>query len=463
MRRLAAATLLAAILVVGGAGVVGAHTLGNFTINTAAAVRVSPGSIDIVYTVDRAEIPTFQLAADLDTDDDGVTSGSELDAWASEEAERIRAGLDLRIDGAPVDLSVVDATARLAPGQGGLPVLRMDATLRSDAPPRGEVVLVDANFPGRIGWREITINGTDGSAIGTSTAPVTSPSDGLRTYPADLLRSPVRETRAAFTFAPGVSATPAQAAGREAGPPGSSGLLAGALGDPTLAAAGLGLLIAFGLGAVHALGPGHGKTLMTAYVVGRGGGRGQALQVGLAVAAMHTLSVLGLGVAVLAVERLAPEQVYPWLTALSGIVALGLGIGLLVSRIARLRRDRAHEQAHDHGHDHDHHHHTDVDALSRRGLAAIAVAGGILPSPSAVLALLAAFALGRTALGLGLVAAFSLGLATTLCLVAVVVARARDVIAARGRSTIVSVAPIASAAVIVLVGLIVTIGALTGP
>ncbi len=103
------------------------------------------------------------------------------------------------------------------------------------------------------------------------------------------------------------------------------------------------------VGAVHALGPGHGKSLIGAYLVGSGGTLRQAVAVGAAVSVMHTASVLGLGVLVLSAEQLfAPERVYPWLGLASGLVALGLGAALLVSRLHILSERRRH------GHDHPH-------------------------------------------------------------------------------------------------------------
>ena len=99
------------------------------------------------------------------------------------------------------------------------------------------------------------------------------------------------------------------------------------------------LAVAVGVGALHALGPGHGKALIGAYLAGSGGTMRQAVLVGVAVSVMHTASVLALGVLVLTAESLlAPERVYPWLGLASGLVAVGLGTTLLISRSMRCRR-----------------------------------------------------------------------------------------------------------------------------
>jgi nickel/cobalt exporter len=203
---------------------------------------------------------------------------------------------------------------------------------------------------------------------------------------------------------------------------------------------------AVGVGAIHALGPGHGKSLIGAYLIGADGTLRHAAAVGAAVSVMHTASVLGLGLLVLSAERLfAPERVYPWLGLASGLVALGLGAALLVSRIHALSEGR-------HGHDHPH----PDRPLSRRGLVALAFAGGILPSPSALVVLLGSVAIGRAALGLVLIAAFSAGLAASLVAVGVLAIRARHVAAGRLPVGLMRLAPVVSAGCIALLGLALT-------
>lgn len=230
---------------------------------------------------------------------------------------------------------------------------------------------------------------------------------------------------------------------------------AGALGDlvakdltPFLVATMV--AIAFGVGAVHALGPGHGKTVIGAYLIGTAGSMRDAVGVGAAVSIMHTASVLTLGLLVLSVERmLAPERIYPLLGLASGAIALGLGSALLWSRIGAARSERRH-----HGHDHPHPHSHDGGAspVSRRGLAALALSGGLLPSPSALVTLLAAVSVGRTTLGVLMIAAFSIGLAASLIGVGIVSLRAKDVAERRLTSRVAGLLPIASSAAIVATG-----------
>jgi ABC-type nickel/cobalt efflux system permease component RcnA len=431
--------------------------------------------VRVDYVLDLAEIPTVQAMAQLDADGDGRVGSDERSAWASGTAGALLDGLTLAVGGTPVALEVRSAAVELAPGQGGLDVLRLDATFAGALAARsGAVEFRDANHENRVGWREVTARGIDGVALEGSSVPASSPSASLRAYSEDLLSSPLDVREATFSFAPGASA-PATAADVGAGSATRSGAPGGAfagLVERTGPLMVLALLIALGFGALHALGPGHGKTLMAAYLVGAGGRVRQAVAVGGAVAVMHTASVLGLGFVVLtATELFAPERVYPWLGLGSGLVALGLGAGLLVARLGSWSsrgegpghsHDHSVEHRHDHGHDGHHAHghaHAVPDAplLSRRGLAALAVAGGMLPSPTALVVLLAAVAFGRAAYGLALIAAFSLGLAAALVAVGAVAIRARDLVARRASGRLARLLPVASAGAIAVVGLALTV------
>jgi ABC-type nickel/cobalt efflux system permease component RcnA len=162
--------------------------------------------------------------------------------------------------------------------------------------------------------------------------------------------------------------------------------------------------------------------------------------------------VLGLAVLV-AGEAFTPEVAYRWTTIASGAVVAGLGAYLLATRLRHARRARAHDHAHEHGHDHDHEHgHTHRRPAGRFGLATLAVSGGILPSPSALIALLAAIAIGRVVFGLALVLAFGLGLATILVAVGFGTIKARSTMDRRLSRRVATWAPVASAVGICLLG-----------
>jgi nickel/cobalt transporter (NicO) family protein len=335
----------------------------------------------------------------------------------------------------------------LPAGQAGLSTLRLGCVFVAGiaSAPAHDVTFEDRNYPDRLGWREVTAVG-DGATIVHSDVPSESPSRRLRSYPAGVAPSSVRS--ASLTFRPGGAALGAQP-GAEAAGPASRGLLAGLAARADLSAGLIALMVvaAIGVGAVHSFGPGHGKSLIGAYLIGSGGTLRQAVAVGAAVSVMHTASVLGLGILVLSAERfLAPERVYPWLGLASGLVALGLGAVLLVSRVHAFSARRAH------GHDHPHPHRP----LSHRGLLALAFAGGILPSPSALVVLLGSVSIGRTALGLVLIAAFSIGLAASLVAVGALAIRARHLATGRLPAGVMRLAPVVSAGCIALVGLLLT-------
>ena len=218
----------------------------------------------------------------------------------------------------------------------------------------------------------------------------------------------------------------------------------------------LGLLIAVAFGAWHALLPGHGKTLMAAAMVGSGAKARQAIVAGVAVALMHTIAVIGLGLLVLSLEQaFRPEAVYPWLGVLSGVAAALVGVHLLRGRWRAWRTHRSSAEIPADAHlDHEHVHDLPPEGLlSRSGIAALAFAGGILPAPSALLVMLAAIQGHRVGYGLGLVMAFSVGLAVSLIVVGLGVMRVRRAVEGRVSAVVRHVVPVLSAALILVAGL----------
>jgi nickel/cobalt exporter len=398
-----------------------------------------------------AEIPAFQEMSRIDADGDGSPSSEEGAAYAARKAEELVAGVTATQEGGPVPLGVRSSSVSFPPGQAGLPTLRLETVFQGSAAGTAPIEFRDANYGDRIGWREITAVGGDGQAV-KSSVPARSISEALRRYPESLLASPLRVTSAELSVGPGAArAAPAvRDAGAAQAPQTSDSAFAGlatwtGLSLPVFLAA---LLLAAGFGAGHALLPGHGKTIMAAYLVSAGSRIRHAVAIGVAVAFMHTASVLAVGLVILAAERFAsPERIYPWLTVASGVVVLVLG-GVLLSM--RLRARAA--AAGGHGPEHDHAH----PVLSRRSLAALAVSGGILPSPTAVLVLLSTVAAGRVAFGLALILAFSVGLAAALVGVGIAVLRAREFVLPRLNGGLARLVPVLGAVVIVGAGLYLT-------
>ncbi len=453
-----------------------AHPLGNFTVNHYSGLDLLPGSVRIQYVVDMAEIPTYQESPNIDTNGDGTITDSERQAWADRTAPALMANVTLRIDGTPVKLRGAFDSMSFRPGQAGLPILRMVAVFVGSLPSStGRVEYQDRNYPGRIGWKEITARSEPGLALTGSSVPAASVSNALLAYPVDMLSSPLDVTTATFSFhpGPGTAAGASGPGGRtvSGAPVASGGSFAGLVRwrlTPLVLA--LSVLLAFGFGAVHALGPGHGKTITAAYLVGSGAKRAQAAAVGIAVSLMHTASVLALGLVFLVLARsFPPERVYPWLELVTGLVALGLGSYLLVVRIRATRRGMDPWHGHTHpadrveGHGHVAHGpghaglhagHADIArSVTPRSLLALAVAGGILPSPTAFVVLLGAVRAHRIAYGLGLILAFSVGLAAALVLVGVFALRARSLVSNKLTGRWGGLLPIGSALLIVGFGL----------
>ena len=273
------------------------------------------------------------------------------------------------------------------------------------------------------------------------------------------------------------------------------------------------LLAAFGWGALHALSPGHGKAMVAAYLVGTKGKPRHAVALGATVTVAHTIGVFMLGFVTLALSQyILPEDLYPWLNLISGVLVVAIGAGVLRSRLRWARARRAmrqradehrppsrsstttmiprsrdsltragvqhfmdHLRGREHGHDHHHHHHDSAgdDTVTKRSLIGLGAAAGLIPCPSALVVLLGAIAQHEIALGLLLIVAFSLGLAGTLTGLGLVVVYARKLLPRIGRvgvgtgggaalSRVAAALPAASAVVIVGVGCLLTVNARPG-
>ena len=432
MKRLVVILAACAALLV--PAVASAHPLGNFTINRFSRVEVSGHRLYVVYALDLAEIPTFQAG--------------RIDAQAY--AHRIARGAELTVDRKHVALVPV-ATALAHPaGAAGLRTTRLEVLLRGpDVDGSTSIDYRDTNYAGRIGWKEIVVGRN-----------ARSPSDELRAYPKSLLSSPLDVTSVHADVAPTNAPPPTLTSGSSLQAPdrvADSGFakLVGRdhLGFWVVLAS---LAAALFWGAAHALSPGHGKSIVTAYLVGRRGTPWHAALLGLIVTATHTAGVFTLGLVTLALSQfVVPDQLYPWLNLASGLLVVSIGVSVFATR---WRHARVHGQ----GHDHHHHHHDDgQDSPSLRSLFAVGVSGGLLPCPSALVVLLAAVSLHRVAFGLLLIVAFSLGLALSITGVGLVAVLAKRVFArAKFDGRVLRALPALSAAVILVAGILMTVHAI---
>jgi len=450
----------------------GAHPLGNFTVNHLTRITATPGSVHVRYVLDLAEIPSFVLDRSLDAA--GTPSQAALQRWADDHARAIAPEVRVTLDGNAVSLAFGNATIAHRPGAGGLPTTYFTADYQAAVAPGPHLLTyTDVTEFGRLGWKDV--------AVGAAPEPTRE----LRAYPSALLGSPRDRTTvtAQISHAGSIRAladregTSADAAAPAPVSLGRMNALSDALTrgahDPFVVAGAL--LLAVVLGALHALEPGHGKTLLAVSLVGARATRRQALILASALTVAHTAGVLALGLIVLAaLPQVATERIYPWITLASGVLVTIFG-ARAVAREVRRRLPFAHAHVHEHPHAHphqhdhvhaggaDHHHHDDghhhdhaipgTAPLTFRSAVIAAVSGNVAPCPAAFVVLLAAIQLRQIAYGLALIVAFSVGLAAVLTVLGVAVVRGAGWLVARPQfDRLARWAPLATSVVIAAVG-----------
>jgi nickel/cobalt transporter (NicO) family protein len=419
-----------------------AHPLGNFTINRFARVDVAGDRLFVRYVLDLAEIPTFEAR--------------QRGVGARVYAARLARGVHATLNGRTVVFVPIAHALAFPPGAGGLHTMRLEVILRGPlVTGREHLELRDTNYAGRIGWKEIVV-GADTRSI----------SSELRAYPKSLLQSPKDVTAVSATVGPTHDAPPTLTQGRALQAPdrvadsGFTRLIAQRHLSPLVI---LGALVAaLFWGAAHALSPGHGKTIVAAYLIGKRGTVRDAAALGAIVTVTHTIGVFALGLATLLLSQwIVPDTLYPWLNLVAGVSVVLIGVAVLRAR----SREWLHARSHAHGGHHHHHHHDHAPepASGVRGLLAVGVSGGILPCPSALVVLLAAISLHRVAFGLVLIVAFSVGLALAITAVGLAAVLAKKAFARRSFDGLVLRAlPAVSAAVILAAGVAMTVRALPG-
>ena len=434
MRRLVLLVIAAAFLAL--PALAAAHPLGNFTVNRFSRIEASGPRLYVHYVLDLAEIPTFQAG--------------RIDVRAY--ARRIARNAQLVVDGRTAQLVPVRSALAHPLGAGGLHTTRLEVVLAGPIlHGRAFVVYRDNNYGDRIGWKEIVVGADTRSA-----------SNELRAYPKDLLQSPLDTSSVTARLQPGdgPDIAPSLSRGKSLDAPdriadgGFASLVGRSRLSPLVILASLAAALFWG--AAHALSPGHGKTIVTAYLVGQRGTPRHAALLGLIVTITHTIGVFALGLVTLALSQfVVPDRLYPWLNLASGLLVVGIGTSVF---LARWRHRRTH--AHGHHHDHRHGRTEGSEGPSFRSLLAVGISGGLLPCPSALVVLLAAISLHRVAFGLLLILAFSAGLAlsiTGIGLVAVLARRAFRRLSFDG--PLIRLLPAASALVILAAGLAMTVHA----
>ena len=463
-----------------------AHPLGNFTINHYAGLQVSSDRIGVDYVLDMAEIPAFQEIRQIDRKADVSNTRN----YAIKKCNEVNSQLNLNLNQIPLPLNLKSSNVEFPDGMGGLSTLRLTCDFEHEltteltpsdiAQKSPSIEFNDHLYPDRLGWREITVTTQDLPFQGDVTS--TSLSKRLTDYPTDLLSSPLNQRQVAFSIATsGLSAPVIDSSGsnsfdrqgnasiERSEDPFTRLITLQTLNLPTVLFA---LFIAFVWGGFHALSPGHGKTIVGAYLVGSRGTFKQAVLLGLTVTATHTAGIFALGLLTLGSTQFeVTEQIYPWLSILSGGLVTTIGVKLFTDRLRENQpslslsnltkvhhshehpHEHSHHHPHEHPHEHPHHHsheqesekahdpsyhahgvgqvpHSHLPAnnepITGASLIALGISGGLLPCPSALVVLLSSIALGRVGFGLALVTAFSLGLAAMLTMVGLVLVYSRD-------------------------------------
>lgn len=313
-----------------------AHPLGNFTINHYAGLNVSRESVTIDYVLDMAEIPAFQEIASFDSNGNGQPDAAETVLYHPAKCESLGSDLDLSINNQPATLTLSSSSIEFPPGAGGLPTLRLTCTFTTSL--TGETTNIsfrDNAYAERLGWREIVVTSDGVDLQGEFSS--TSTSQRLTIYPKDMLTSPLDQREISFDVDLNSVSVPSQASPQQ----NSTGNYARqdaftqliTLEKFTLPTILLALAISFVWGAMHAMTPGHGKTIVGAYLVGSRGTIKHALYLGLTTTITHTLGVFALGlVTLLAAQYIVPEKLYPWMSLFSGLFVVGIGLSLFFQR-----------------------------------------------------------------------------------------------------------------------------------
>jgi ABC-type nickel/cobalt efflux system permease component RcnA len=444
-----------------------AHPLGNFSISRYAALLIGQAELELRYLIDMAEIPTF-----LELQENGMVPAvghPSVRAYLDRQTTVLQAGLRVEVNGQRLSLQGVSSEVVFTPGAGELPTLKFGIVYRAslavpclDDP--CHLHYQDTNFPGRLGWQEVIAVAEPGITVLQNSVSAPDRSRALTDYPPELLQNPPQVLEAEVRFqqqrfphivAPQgtvpLAADQALGTGAHLLTPRSAFTELVTARQFSLGMVGLACAVAIGLGALHALEPGHGKTVVAAYLVGTRGTHRHALYLGLVVTATHTAGVYLLGVVTLFLSHyIVPERLYPWLGGISGVIITGLGCRLLLQRYAHA----SHTQHHTHGHTHSdahahaaHHDHETMshvhpspyegvhlqlamrETISLRTLLVLGVTGGMVPCPAALVVLLSAIAIHRVGLGLLLIVAFSVGLAGVLIVLGLLMVSARQVMA----------------------------------
>ena len=477
-------------------------------------ITVSPTQIVVELDMSPGVLIAPGLLPELDTNGDQQISDAEGQAYVS----KVLPNLLLQVDGKPLSLALTkfDMPDYLITQSGyGTMRIFMAATLdggmmtgthtiyfNNNFAPKGAAyqvnTFVDKGVPITLGkqnrdsiYQSMTVDYTIGSANQAAAAtplPATTSMASANAAPAS---SPSGTGTDPASLNTGV--------GTLAGSSEQVRQLLGYLYAPTLSP--WVLLLAMGLagllGALHALTPGHGKTLVAAYLVGSRGTVRHAVALGSIVTFTHTSSVIVIGLlALFASQFIVPSVLVPILEIVSGLLVVFMGTRLVWQRWTAYRAgqgqgqdhdhahkdgqepdqtqshehrqiqqdedEHAHAYTHDHGDGHVHSHLPPTEGIKLSNLLAMGVSGGLVPCPEALGIMIIAIGLNRILLGLGLIVSFSFGLAAVLIAIGILLVRSRTLVERFGTrgSRWSRVLPLVSAVIVTVLGLGITLSGL---
>jgi nickel/cobalt exporter len=359
-----------------------AHPMGNFSVSHYSRIEVQQtGMVRVTYVLDLAELPTFELLQKWELKQD--SPALQIEAKAAVEARTWAANLKFVAGGKRVAARVLDTKIVMADGAGNLPIARITSHLEVPANSAGALEYDDTNYPERAGWKEIVVGAAKGVTLIEASHIDVERSKALTVYPTDPTIAPPQDLHAQLEWKlnagpvsaavvqpepskPIATAAPApQEVGGRPMPAAPGEVVKGdALSqllskrDLSFGAILLALFMAFWFGCAHAATPGHGKTMVAAYLVGERGTPKHAIFLGAMVTFTHTITVFALGIATYFLAgSFAPETVTKVLGILSGLTIVVIGLWLLYKRSMKLVAAQPARAHHDHHHDHKHHDH----------------------------------------------------------------------------------------------------------
>ena len=462
-------------------------------------VNLSADNIQVFWELVPGPMVTHVVWHEADTDGDDEVSDVESQIWIAPLLDTFSA----KLDGTPLkfELASVQWAAslpELRTGESPI-IIELHAKLPADSAEHELILLNEYNTANSLNWFAVNANDISFSSPEQDNGVLKlnfGASEGASIWESGMPSIPP------VVEALGLGETAADAVAQAENQQGILAILEGFLRTPNISP--LLFLASFAiamiLGALHALSPGHGKTIVAAYLVGSQGRAYHAVALGLLVTLTHTGSVFALGLATLSLSQyIMPDQLFPALELISGLLIVILGIFLLLPRIktflAERKREKQpavakkvekkekstrlilNEKVREPGPEHNHDPsqfgyipipkgateaaENPLSGISWKSLIALGISGGLVPCPDAIAILLIAITINRIAFGLGLIISFSLGLAIVLILIGIVMVQSKQIFARlQWFSRVSFIVPVISAFVVLGLGAALSVSAI---